>query len=138
MPSTRAPRHAPTTPPTANEITTELLLRVSRELPDVWLWRNNRFVGEAVGSCGKKRHVSAGIDGQGDLSGVIGPNGRRIELEIKAEYANGRDRQSPVQQAFQKRMQAMGAVYLLVERIGWGADGKPDVSLVMDQLRKVA
>lgn len=103
-------------------------------MPDVWLWRSNRFVGEAIGAGGKLRHVSAGIDGQGDISGVIGPAGRRIELEVKAEYGRGRDRQSPVQQAFQKRMESMGAIYLLVERVGWGADGKPDVSAVIEQL----
>lgn len=84
------------------------------------------------------RHVSAGIDGQGDLSGLIAPNGRRIEAEIKADYAHGRDRQSIVQQAFQKRIEAMGGVYLLVERVGWGANGKPDVSVVMEQLREAS
>lgn len=133
MPPTRSAR----VPPTANEITTELLLRASQELPDVWLWRNNRFVGEAVGAGGKTRYVSAGINGQGDLSGILAPAGRRIEIEIKAEYGRGRDTQSMVQQAFQKRVKSMGGVYLLAERIGWTSAGKPDVGVVMEQLRKV-
>lgn len=101
------------------------------------MWRNNRFVGKAVGAGGKIRHVSAGIDGQGDLSGMLAPNGRRIEIELKAEYERGRDRQSVVQQAFQKKVQSMGGVYLLVERIGWNADGKPDLSEVIEKLRNV-
>lgn len=111
---------------------------VSSELPAVWLWRNNRFVGKAVGAGGKTRHVSAGINGQGDLSGVIAPAGRRIEIEIKAEYAHGRDRQSPVQEGFQRRLEAMGGIYMIVERIGWGANGRPDVSECVGRLRKVA
>lgn len=101
----------------------------------MFLWRNNRFVGKAVGAGGKVRHVSAGIDGQGDLSGVIAPTGRRVEVEIKAEYGRGRDHQSPVQQAFQRRMESMGGIYLLAERIGWTAVGKPDVSGVIERLR---
>lgn len=102
------------------------------------MWRNNRFVGKAVGAGGKIRHVSAGINGQGDLSGMLAPTGRRIEVEIKAEYERGRDRQSIVQQAFQKKVEAMGGIYLVVERIGWGDDGKPNVSAVMERLRKVS
>lgn len=126
------------TPPTANQITTELLLRVSQELPGIWLWRNNRFVGKAVGAGGKIRHVSAGIDGQGDLSGMAAPSGRRIEAEIKAGYAMGRDRQSTVQEAFQRRIEDMGGVYILVERVDWNAKGKPDVSIAIEALRRAA
>lgn len=124
-------------PPTANEITAELLLRVAREVPYVWLYRNNRVNAKAIGKGGRLRHVSAGIDGQGDLSGLIAPTGRRLEVEVKAEYSKGRDRQSPVQEAFQNRIESMGGVYLLVERIGW-ANGKPDVSAVVEVLRGVA
>ncbi len=110
---------------------------MSKEMSNVFLWRNNRFVGKAIGSGGKIRHVSAGINGQGDISGVIAPGGRRLEIEIKADYQHGRDRQTPIQEAFQRRLESMGAIYLLVERVGWGADGKPDLSVVIKQLRNV-
>lgn len=89
----------------------------------------------ATGKGGALRRVSAGIDGQGDVSGLIAPTGRRCELEIKADYVRGRDRQSPVQEAFQRRIEAMGGLYVMVERIGWGTNGRPDVSGVIEKLR---
>lgn len=89
----------------------------------------------AAGKGGQLRRVSAGIDGQGDLSGLMGPGGRRVEVEIKAEYVHGRDRQSAVQEAFQRRIETLGGIYLLVERIGWTSVGKPNVSDVIERLK---
>jgi hypothetical protein len=148
-------------PPTANEITAELLLRLQREMPRVWLYRNNRLDADVPMSGGRKRHVSAGINGQGDLSGIIGAHpdcicrehppifgetftcpapthlrGVRIEAEVKADWKSGRDRQSPVQEAFEAKVLSMGAVYTLVDRIGW-LNGKPDLSGVLVRLREL-
>lgn len=110
-------------------------MRVSREIPNVWLYRNNR-----VGSGGTTRHISAGINGQADLSGLISPSGRRIECEIKADYFRGHDRQSPVQEAFERRIVGMGGVYVLVTGIIWTTEShpRPDVSEVIERLKKLS
>lgn len=146
-------------PPTANEITAELLLKVPREIPRVWIYRNNRIDADVPMGGGRKRHVSAGINGQGDLSGVIGPHpdcicwehppvygitfmcpapthlrGVRIEGEVKAKYAKGKDVQSPVQQAFQAKIESMGATYRLIDNVDW-LNGKPDISQVIEEIR---
>jgi len=112
-------------PPTANEITAALLIEIPKQLPNVRVWRSNRIDAMAVGRNGKMRRVSAGINGQGDLTGIA-PNGKRIEIEIKADYGTGRDRISPAQQAFSAMILGNNGVYLLAERIGW-LQGRPDV-----------
>lgn len=146
-------------PPTANQITAELLLKIPQELPRVWLYRNNRIDADVPMGGGRKRHVSAGINGQGDLSGVIGPHpdcicrdappvfgkifmcpapthlrGVRIEAEVKAKYKRGADVQSRVQEAFQAKMESMGAVYQLIDNIDWDC-GKPDIRPVLEKLK---
>ncbi len=109
---------------------------------------------------GKKRHVSAGINGQGDLSGVVGPHpdcicwknppvygetflcpapthlrGVRIEAEVKAKYRKGGDSQSPVQEAFQAKIEGMGAIYQLIDGIDW-CDGRPSISATLGKLKQ--
>ena len=96
----------------AAALTNELLLALTRELPQICVWRNNRIDAMAV-SRGKLRRVSAGINGQADLSGIIAPSGRRIEIEIKA----GKDRQSPMQTSFEAMITACGGVYLICRNV---------------------
>lgn len=123
-------------PPTANDITSALLIEVPRNIPNVFLYRNNRIDTMAVGRNGKSRRVMAGIDGQGDLSGIIGPSGCRIEVEVKAEYEHGRDRQSIKQEAFQRLIEGHGGIYILVERVGWGEDRRPDLTAALEMISK--
>lgn len=149
----------PDKPPTANEITDEMIRRISQELPRIWIYRSNRLNAPAIGRGGKKIRLSAGIDGQGDLTAVIGRHpdcecesrppvtgeiftcpapyhlrGQRYDLEVKADYTSGRDRQSPIQEAFEIKLKFHGGEYLLVERIGW-LNGKPDLSVLINSLR---
>jgi hypothetical protein len=56
------------------------------------------------------RRVQAGIDGQADISGIVGPSGKRLELEVKC----GKDRQSLEQIAFERMIRERGGVYVLV------------------------
>jgi len=111
----------PDKPPTANQITAELLLKIPRAIPNVWVWRNNRIDAKAVGRNGKMRHVSAGINGQGDLSGMAtidmftstGARKKvavRVELEVKSH--NDHIRLS--QEAFGGKVKSMGGIYLIV------------------------
>jgi len=100
----------------ANRLTAQILLAVSREFPDVKLWRNNRVDAMAVGASGRMRRVKAGIDGQADLTGIIGGasivylknRGNRLEIEVKA----GKDRARPSQLAFSQMIREHGGVYI--------------------------
>ena len=67
----------------------------------------------AIGRGGQQRRVSAGIDGQGDLSGLVAPIGRRIEVEVKA----GKDRLRPSQIAFREMILAHGGIYIVARDI---------------------
>jgi len=101
---------------TANEITATLLIEIPKRFPRIKLWRNNRIDTMAVGRGGNMRRVSAGIDGQGDVCGLIGPEGRMIQLEIKA----GKDRIRPSQMGFRAMIQNMGGIYLEIRSVEQG------------------
>ena len=92
----------PPAPPSANQITAELLIEIPKLWPQVRVWRANVLAGK-IGD----RFVRAGVKGQGDLSG-IGPKGIRIELEIKAK----RDRMRPEQIAFRDMILRAGGIYI--------------------------
>lgn len=98
---------------TANEITAALLIEIPKKYGNVRVWRNNRIEANVVGRGGNMRHVSAGIDGQGDISGIAritdgGTFGVKIEIEVKA----GRDRMRDTQLAFKKMIQDYGGIYI--------------------------
>lgn len=71
---------------------------------DVRLWKNNRLVAKLANG----RKVSAGIDGQADLTGII-RGGLRLEIEAKTP----RDAQRPAQRAFERMMVEFGGIYIL-------------------------
>lgn len=92
----------------ANEITANLLIKIPERFPNIRVWRNNRVKAMAVGRGGKMRMISAGIDGQGDVSGLVGPTGRRLEVEVKA----GDDKLNEDQIKFRKMILALGGIYV--------------------------
>lgn len=94
---------------TANELTSKLLIEIPKRFPSVRVWRNNRVDAMVAGRGGKMRRVSAGIDGQADISGIMGPSGRRLEIEVKV----GRDQMRHSQAAFELMIQSHGGVYLV-------------------------
>ena len=114
-------------PDSANKITAEILIKVSRELPNVRLWRQNAGMGlplayvhqasaallkgniPAAMAALKQRPFRAGVTGTADLSGIAGPNGRRVECEIKA----GGDRQQHEQVSFQAMIEGLGGIYII-------------------------
>lgn len=113
-------------PPTANQITAELLIRLPRELPNVWAWRNNTGAVKI-----DKRFIRFGLPGAPDVL-LVGPGGRLLGLEIKGPG----DKQSIAQESWCARLRAAGGVYILVDKIGWDSDRKPDVSRVIAELRR--
>lgn len=92
----------------ANSITADLLIKIPEQFPQIRLWRSNRVKAKAIGKGGKPRFIDAGIDGQADLSGIIGPTGRRLEVEIKA----GDDRMRTSQKEFRDMILERGGVYI--------------------------
>ncbi|MBV9082489.1 MAG: hypothetical protein JOZ62_07440 [Acidobacteriaceae bacterium] len=97
----------------ANEMTAELLIEIPERFPNIRIWRNNRIKAMAVGRGGKQRLVSAGVDGQADLSGILGPTGRRLEIEVKA----GRDELFTAQINFGRMIRDHGGVYLIARNV---------------------
>lgn len=76
---------------------------------DCRLWRVN--VGAFKDSGG--RLVRYGIPGMADISGILAPSGRRIEIECKA--ANGR--QTEQQKRWQQMIEKHGGLYVLARSI---------------------
>lgn len=83
-----------------------LLARIPVQFPQVRVWRAN--TGAVVVA---NRMVRFGLPGQADITGAIGPTGRRIEIEVKSETG----RLSPEQVAFGEWMRALGALYIVAK-----------------------
>lgn len=104
----------------ANEITGELVKQIMKQIPFIRCWRNNRIDTIAPGKGGKPRKISAGINGQGDICGIIGQSagnnylgGTMLQIETKA----GKDRLSPVQKGFRAMIRKHGGVYMVARNV---------------------
>jgi hypothetical protein len=76
--------------------------------PCVRLWRQNTGVAQ-LGS----RSVRFGVPGQGDITGLILPSGRRIEIECKSAAG----RQSERQHLFGAMITRFGGLYILARTL---------------------
>ena len=94
---------------TANALTGLLLVEIPKRFPNIRVWRNNRVDAMAIGKGGKPRRIQAGIDGQADICGIIGPSGRMLQIEVKA----GKDQVSETQYSFWEMISNHGGVYLV-------------------------
>jgi len=77
--------------------------------PAVRIWRNNTGAARAVGG----RVIRFGLLGQGDLSGLVMPTGRRLEIECKSPDG----RQRPEQKRFQAMIERFGGLYVLARSV---------------------
>lgn len=93
---------------TSSQLTAKLLIEIPKLSPRVRVWRAN-VVAVKAGD----RFVRAGLPGQGDIGGVIGPRGKILQVEIKV----GKDRQSPKQIAFQSMIESLGGVYIIAREL---------------------
>lgn len=100
----------------ANRITADLLDELPKRYLRIRVWRNNRVKAMAIGRGGKPRMISAGIDGQADISGISGPLGRRVEIEVKA----GSDTLSEAQRNFRKMILSLGGIYVVARSVEGG------------------
>lgn len=111
----------------ANELTALILLAVPREFPDTVVWRSNVGRGIAPGIVQKcltllrqgnvaqaiamlrwPPSITFGVPGQADISGILAPSGKRLEIEVKV----GRDKMSEQQQKFAAMIRRAGGVYI--------------------------
>lgn len=76
--------------------------------PRLRLWRANTGAAMVHG-----RLVRFGVPGQGDISGLISPSGRRLEIEVKA----ARGRQSDDQKRWERVITSMGGLYVLARDV---------------------
>lgn len=76
--------------------------------PRLRLWRQN--TGKAkIG----ERWIKFGLKGQGDATGLVDPEGKRVELETKTEDG----RQSEDQKNFQAMIERLGGTYVLARSL---------------------
>jgi len=75
--------------------------------PDLRVWRANVGVAR-IG----RRVVRFGVPGQADITGIL-PNGRRLEIEVKAPTG----RQSEDQANFQRMIERFGGLYVLARSV---------------------
>lgn len=117
---------------TANAITREILLAIPQRIPGARAWRNNTgaavpyaaiqaairlLVAGRVEECLQhlrhQRPIAFGIAGQADITGILPPDGRRLEIEVKADG----DRHREAQQVFGSMVQRCGGVYVVARSV---------------------
>lgn len=79
-------------------------------LPGVDVWRSNAG-GAKDGATG--RVLKFGVPGQADVTGLMRPHGRRLEVELKSK----RGYQTPEQRAWQIRIEKLGGLYVLARTL---------------------
>lgn len=87
--------------------------------PRLRLWRQNTGVGWFAGGKPARKGdpgaypVKFGVPGQADISGLLMPEGRRLEIETKTM----RGRQSEDQERWQRVIETFGGVYVLARSV---------------------
>jgi len=79
---------------------------------NVHFWRSNAGVAWLPSPKDRRgiRPVRFGVPGQADITGILAPSGRRIEIECKSDTG----RQSVDQRNFEEMIREAGGIYLLV------------------------
>lgn len=113
-----------------NNLTASLLIQIPARFPNIRVWRTNTGgavpmgivraavamirTGKIEAGCQMlQRPTKFGILGGGDISGVIGPSGRVLSIEVKW----GADKQSEEQQAFEAMLRDRGGLYLIARDV---------------------
>jgi len=85
----------------------QAILRAFGTRGDLRIWRANVGVAR-IG----RRVVRFGVTGQADLTGIL-PDGRRLEIEVKAPDG----RQSEDQKNYQRMIERFGGLYVLARSV---------------------
>lgn len=76
--------------------------------PLIRVWKNVTGIGKVGG-----RAIRFGLVGSADISGIMGPRGQRIELEIKT----GNAKQSYKQKCFERMITSLGGIYAICRSV---------------------
>lgn len=95
----------PTHEPVLEAILQRLIIAHVNALPNAKVWRAN--TGMARVASGKR--IRFGVKGQADVTGIIGPTGRRTEIEVKSLG----EKQTPDQKKWQMMVEKFGGLYIL-------------------------
>lgn len=77
--------------------------------PDLRIWRANVIAARSRTG----QVIRAGVPGQADISGILWPNGRRIEIETKSRKGKQRE----AQRRWQEMIEKMGGLYILARTL---------------------
>lgn len=112
---------------TANELTAKLLIDITKKFPNIRVWRQNTGGGIGVGTVKSavallrngmvaeairlltSRPIKFGLNGTADIMGIIGPNGRMLQVEVKV----GKDQMFEDQRGIAAMVSGHGGVYLV-------------------------
>lgn len=86
-----------------------MVLAHVNQLPGVEVWRMN-----TGGAYQGKRYIAYGEPGQADLAGLMGPSGRRLEIELKTP----KGAVHKTQRAYRERIERLGGLYIVARSLG--------------------
>lgn len=89
---------------TEADLVAAILIRFGSD-PRVRIWRANVLVAKDR----RGQIVRAGVPGQADISGLLAPTGRRLEIECKSPTGRQRDDQ----RRWQAMIESLGGLYVL-------------------------
>jgi hypothetical protein len=92
------------------ELCDKILFAVG-SLPNVRLWPRVVGVGRALNNY--NHVVSYGIPGESDLDGIIGPNGRKLSIEIKT----GKSQLRSEQKKWKAMIEKFGGVHIVARSV---------------------
>jgi hypothetical protein len=98
----------PNATPQRESFLVHAILRAWGAHPSLRIWRQN-----TGGAKIKGQWVMFGTPGAADISGLLLPHGRRLEIECKTE----RGRQSEDQKSFQAMIERFGGLYVLARSV---------------------
>jgi hypothetical protein len=107
----RIPRHDPDIP---EAMLQKIVIAHLATIPGCRIWRMS--VGAAMTIDPRTRtmrKLTFGVPGQADLSGLLEPTGRRLEIELKTPTG----RQTPEQRIWQAEIERYGGLYVLARSL---------------------
>lgn len=95
----------------AGKLTKQLLVAIPRNCPGVTVWKEQPVKHGRIGN--SEGHITSGVVGMADITGILPPGGRRLEIEVKA----GKDQMRIMQHAFKAMIEGAGGLYLIARNV---------------------
>lgn len=87
----------------------EIMCALSKN-KNIRVWANNTGVAKSLDD---ERFLKYGLVGSADITGIIGPHGKRLEIEVKT----GNAQQSRTQRNFELMILSRGGIYILARSV---------------------